>query len=187
MLNAIKKDFSSRAAAITMGIAAAITPLTATFAADSGEEAAPKSEQIIDDNAVQLAANTQPTATQPEEKYALIEAGNYGLESRTNVGIILYYGAGNTSTEHEIGEYVVEDLKNYASEEKGIELTPKYFVAYDASGAKGVGIAYTMGIKGLEGMDIRDGLSKATYDDVIDGRIEANEILQKADVELSMN
>lgn len=115
MINAIKKDFTSRAAAITMALAAVIAPLTATFAADSGEEAAPQNEQTQQENGVQVAANTSSVSreinfTSPNE------AGRASIKDAKDndaLNVVVGFGDFEGATPPEvIGEYFANAIKH---------------------------------------------------------------------------
>lgn len=126
-----------------------------------------------------LAQDVQPA---PVKKVlpAFVQAYNFGMASRENIGIALYYGDNNGNTADEIGEHIVSKVKETAAL-KGETVNPKFFIK-DIRGAKeGVVIEYYIGGTSIGPLDIRDGIKPDTLDEVIQLRVTTRALLQKTD------
>ena len=110
-----------------------------------------------------------------QEPIALVQAGNFGNAGRENVGIMMYYGSGNGSTADEVGTYLNENLEGRASE-RNATIDAEFFVNHLPE-IEGIIITFHVGGQAIGPMDIREAITEATFDKVIDTRQDVNRLM----------
>ncbi|MBL4601590.1 MAG: hypothetical protein JKY84_02475 [Emcibacteraceae bacterium] len=142
MFNDIKKNFASRAAAVSMGATAIFSPLTAVFAADSGEEAAPQVVQQTHEIASVETASHAPITISDRAGY---NAARWA-EENPGIGVIVEIGYDTEIPTEAIVDLLTQDIMSIRGENgEQVETVEFFFKESKVNRETGVGFVYGSG------------------------------------------
>ncbi len=110
----------------------------------------------------------------------IVQAGSQGMKYN-GVGVLIYYGAGNGSPADAVGEYVVGLLEDYATEKRD-HIDAAFFVD-EIPNMTGIRVEYYVGSNGVASQDIETAIENRTFEQVLEKREAANQVLQMASLD----